>query len=103
VFALSGGELTTTIRQGSTWGPWITLGHGLSGGIATFFGTGGSLLVLAGTNQDTFMVRSGDPKVFDRRSGGELATEFAQMQAQSWTALPGLPHIANLGHHRGPL
>ena len=47
VFALNGGDLVTTIRQGSTWSPWITMGHGLSGQIATSFGTGGSLMVLA--------------------------------------------------------
>jgi hypothetical protein len=102
VFALTGGELMTTIRQGNAWSPWITLGHGLSGGIATSFGAGGSLMVLAGTNQDTLMARSGDPQEFDRRPVGRLSTEFAQLQAQAWIALPGLPHIGSLGHPRGP-
>lgn len=102
VFALNGGDLTTTIREGYTWSPWITMGHGLSGEIATSFGTGGSLIVLTGSSQDALMVRSGDPQVFDRVSRGRFATEFAQAQASAWTALPGLPHIGNLGHRRGP-
>jgi hypothetical protein len=102
VFALNSGDLMTTIRRSNTWSPWITLGHGLSGGIATSFRTDGSVMVLSGTNQDTLMVRSGDPEEFDRRSGGRLATEFAQLQAQAWSALPGLPHVGNLGHRRGP-
>jgi hypothetical protein len=102
VFTLGGGELTTSIRQGSTWSPWIAMGRGLSGGIATYFGTGGALMVLAGTDQDTLMVRSADPHEFDRCYCGGLAAEFAQLQAQAWTALPGLPHIGDLGHRRGP-
>jgi hypothetical protein len=102
VFTLSAGEMRTTIRQGSTWSPWITLGHGLAGNIATSFATGGSVMVLTRTSQDTILVRSGDPQEFDRSSGGRFAAEFAQLQTQAWTALPGLPHIGDLGHRRGP-
>jgi hypothetical protein len=58
--------------------------------------------VLAGTNQDTLMARSGDPQEFDRRPVGRLSTEFAQLQADAWKALPGLPHISSRGHRRGP-
>ena len=102
VFALNGGDLTTAIRQGNTWSRWVAIGHGLSGALATSFGTGGSLMVLAGNSQDMLMVRSGDPQEFDRSSGGRLATEFAQLQASAWTALPGLPHVGHLGHRGGP-
>jgi hypothetical protein len=102
VFALNGGDLVTTIRQGSTWSPWITMGHGLSGPIATSFGTGGSLMVLAATSVDTLMVRSGDPQEFDRGSRGRFATELAQLQASAWTAIPGLPHIGSLARRGGP-
>jgi hypothetical protein len=103
VFSLNRGALITTIRQGTAWSPWITLGHGLSGRIATSFRADGSLMVLTGTNQDTTLVRSGDPQEFDARSGGRwLATEFAQLQAQAWSSLPGLPHIGAFGHRTGP-
>ncbi len=102
VFALNGGDLKTTIREGYTWSPWITMGHGLSGEIATSFGTGGALMVLAGSSQDALMVRSGDPQVFDRVTSGRFATEFAELRASAWTALPELPHIGDLGHRGGP-
>jgi hypothetical protein len=100
VFALSGGDLVTTIRRGSIWGPWITMGHGLSGQIATSFETGGSLTVLGTNSEGTIMVRSGDPQEFDRGSRGRFATELSQLQASAWTAIPGLPHIGNIA--RGP-
>jgi hypothetical protein len=102
VFALNGGDLVTTIRQGSTWSPWITMGRGLSGQIATSFATGGSVMVLAGTSEDTLMVRSGDPQEFDRGSRGRFATELSQLQASAWTAVPGVPHIGNLVRRGGP-
>jgi Peptidase family M23 len=102
VFALNGGDLTTTIRQGNTWSSWITLGHGLSGQIATSFGPGDSLLVLAGTDEDAVMVRSGDPQWFDHISRGGLAPVFARLQESAWTALPGLPHVVNRGRRGGP-
>ena len=102
VFALNGGDLVTTIRQGSTWSPWITMGHGLSGQIATSFGTGGSLMVLAATSEDTLVVRSGDPQEFDRGSRGRFATELSQLQVSAWTAIPGLPHVGNLARRGGP-
>jgi hypothetical protein len=102
IFALNGGDLTTTLRDSNTWSPWITMGHGLSGEIATSFGTGGSLMVLTGSSKDALMVRSGDPQEFDRITRGRFATEFAQLQASAWTALPELPHLGNLGHRGGP-
>jgi hypothetical protein len=102
VLALKGGDLLTTIREGKTWSPWIRLGRGLSGGIATSFGADGSLMVLTEDNQGSLLLRSADPREFDRGLGGRLATEFVELQAQAWTALPGLPHIGDLGHRRGP-
>jgi hypothetical protein len=102
VLALKGGDLLTTVREGKTWSPWIRLGRDLSGGIATSFGADGSLMVLSEDNQGSLLLRSGDPREFDRGFGGRLASEFVDLQAQAWTALPGLPQIGDLGHRRGP-
>jgi hypothetical protein len=92
VFALNGsGTLLTTIHQGRTWTPWITLGHGLSGGIATTFGANGSLLVLGAAGPHSLVVRSGDPQQFDGRAERPLAAELADARGQAWTSLPPLP------------
>jgi hypothetical protein len=98
VFALNGsGTLLTSIRQGSRWTAWSTLGHGLTGGIATAVGANGSILVLGGSLADTFAVRSGDLQAFDLPSTFVLKGELAEAQAQAWTSLAGLPRLSTIG------
>lgn len=100
VFALTtAGVLLTAISQGSSWTPWIALGRGLSGDVATTRGADGSLLVLS-TKARTLVVRSGDPQEFDRPAHGLLLSSDVETQSTAWTRLPVLPNPANIASRR---